>query len=48
MDGVLHCEYNPINGSDKIFDVLKNIGINSTIVTNECRFTINELRNKLV
>ncbi len=44
MDGVLRIGDKPINGANKIFDSLNNINIKTMIVTNECRYTIDEFR----
>lgn len=47
MDGVLRIGNYPIKGSEKIFGLLKEKNIETMILTNECRFSTNKIRNDL-
>lgn len=48
MDGVLRIGDKPIMGANKIFNSLHDKNIKTMIVTNECRYTVDELRNDLM
>ena len=47
MDGVLRIGNKSLEGSENILIELKKRGIKSMIVTNECRFTVSELKDDL-
>ena len=47
MDGVLRLGKFPIKGSEKIFSILKSRNIKSMILTNECRFTNQKIKDDL-
>ena len=47
MDGVIRIGNNKLPGSERIFTKLTKAGIKSMIVTNECRYTVKELKDDL-
>ena len=47
MDGVLRIGNNKLDGAERIFTKLGQAGIKSMIVTNECRYTVKELKDDL-
>lgn len=48
MDGVLRIGTNIIEGSENIFNNIKNINKNSLIITNECRYTSDQIKEDLI
>lgn len=47
MDGVLRIGNNKLDGAERIFTKLGQAGIKSMVVTNECRYTVKELKDDL-
>lgn len=47
MDGVLRIGNSPVEGADKIIRYMQKKGIRGMISTNECRYTVAELRDDL-
>ena len=47
MDGVIRIGNNKLPGSERIFTKLAKASIKSMIVTNECRYTVKELKDDL-
>lgn len=47
MDGVLRIGNHPIDGSEQIFNNIKKKNKNSIIITNECRYTIDNIKEDL-
>lgn len=47
MDGVIRIGQHPVEGSEKIFPLLKKMGLESLIITNECRYTPQEILEDL-
>ena len=47
MDGVLRIGNTKLDGSERIFNKLAKADIKSMIVTNECRYTVKELKDDL-
>ena len=47
MDGVLRIGNTKLDGSERIFNKLAKANIKSMIVTNECRYTVKELKDDL-
>jgi HAD superfamily hydrolase (TIGR01450 family) len=47
MDGVLRIGNHPIDGSDKIFKNIENLNKKSIIITNECRYTPDTIKEDL-
>ena len=47
MDGVLRIGNNKLDGAERIFNKLGQAGIKNMIVTNECRYTVKELKDDL-
>ncbi len=48
MDGVLRIGQHPVEGSEKIFPLLKKMEKESLIITNECRYTPGEILEDLL
>lgn len=48
MDGVLRIGSNIIEGAENIFKNIKNINKNSLIITNECRYTCDQIKEDLI
>ena len=48
MDGVLRIGNNPISGAENIFKIIKDLNKESIIITNECRYTSNTIREDLL
>ena len=47
MDGVIRIGNRKIDGAETIFDQLNSKNIKTMIVTNECRYTVKELKDDL-
>ena len=47
MDGVLRIGQHPVEGTEKIFPLLKKMNKESLIITNECRYTPQEILEDL-
>ena len=47
MDGVIRIGQHPVEGAEKIFPLLKKMGLESLIITNECRYTPQEILEDL-
>ena len=47
MDGVIRIGNKKIEGAETIFDQLNSKNIKTMIVTNECRYTVKELKDDL-
>ena len=48
MDGVLRIGQYSIEGAENIFNLIKDLGKDSLIITNECRYTSEEIKEDLV
>ena len=48
MDGVIRIGNKKIEGAETIFDQLNSKNIKTMIVTNECRYTVKELKMTFV
>ena len=47
MDGVIRIGQHSVEGSDNIFSLIEKIGKQSLIITNECRYTSEEIKEDL-
>ena len=43
MDGVIRIGSHPVEGSEKIFPLVDKLNLKSLVITNECRYTPEEI-----
>ena len=48
MDGVIRIGQDPVEGCENIFPLLKKMGKESLIITNECRYTPEEILESVI